>query len=252
MFFKWYGRQYGRVLNCFTHFFVQNEISKELLAKISITNTTIVGDTRFDRVLQIKEAAKQLPVVEAFKQDYKVFVAGSSWPPDEEIFIKYFNEHKDWKLIIAPHVIGEDHLQQIEKLLSGRRIVRYKDSTEADVKDAEVLIINCYGLLSSIYHYGDVAYVGGGFGVGIHNLLEAAVWDVPVFFGPNNQKFQEAQALKKSGGFEIHDYEEFARMMDRFAAEPEFLKEQGVKAGHFVKGQAGATQKVLASVDSLL
>ena len=252
VFFKWYGRQYGRVLNCFTHFFVQNEVSKELLAKIGITNTTVVGDTRFDRVLQIKEAAKQLSVVEAFKQDYKVFVAGSSWPPDEEIFIKYFNEHKDWKLIIAPHVIGEDHLQQIEKLLSGRKIVRYKDSSEADVKDAEVLIINCYGLLSSIYHYGDVAYVGGGFGVGIHNLLEAAVWDVPVFFGPNNQKFQEAQALKHSGGFEIHDYEEFARMMDRFAAEPDFLKEQGVKAGHFVKGQAGATQKVMASVDSLL
>ena len=252
VFFKWYGRQYGRVLNCFTHFFVQNGISKELLAKIGLTNTTVVGDTRFDRVLQIKEAAKQLPVVEAFKQDYKVFVAGSSWPPDEEIFIKYFNEHKDWKLIIAPHVIGEDHLQQIEKLLSGRKIVRYKDSSEADVKDAEVLIINCYGLLSSIYHYGDVAYVGGGFGVGIHNLLEAAVWDVPVFFGPNNQKFQEAQALKHSGGFEIHDYEEFARMMDRFAAEPDFLKEQGVKAGHFVKGQAGATQKVMASVDSLL
>ena len=252
VFFKWYGRQYGRVLNCFTHFFVQNEISKELLAKIGMTNTTIVGDTRFDRVLQIKEAAKQLPVVEAFKQDYKVFVAGSSWPPDEEIFIRYFNEHKDWKLIIAPHVIGEDHLLQIEKLLSGRKIVRYKDSTESDVKDAEVLIINCYGLLSSIYHYGDIAYVGGGFGVGIHNLLEAAVWDVPVFFGPNNQKFQEAQALKKSGGFEIHDYEEFARMMGRFAAEPEFLKEQGVKAGHFVKGQAGATQKVLAAVDSLL
>ena len=252
VFFKWYGRQYGRVLNCFTHFFVQNEVSKELLAKIGITNTTVVGDTRFDRVLQIKEAAKQLSVVEAFKQDYKVFVAGSSWPPDEEIFIKYFNEHKDWRLIIAPHVIGEDHLQQIEKLLSGRKIVRYKDSSEADVKDAEVLIINCYGLLSSIYHYGDVAYVGGGFGVGIHNLLEAAVWDVPVFFGPNNQKFQEAQALKHSGGFEIHDYEEFARMMDRFAAEPDFLKEQGVKAGHFVKGQAGATQKVMASVDSLL
>ena len=258
VFFKWYGRQYGRVLNCFTHFFVQNEVSKELLAKIGITNTTVVGDTRFDRVLQIKEAAKQLPVVEAFKQDYKVFVAGSSWPPDEEIFIKYFNEHKDWKLIIAPHVIGEDHLQQIEKLLEGRKVIRYTEAEKqfkaqsSKFKVSEVLIINCYGLLSSIYHYGDVAYVGGGFGVGIHNLLEAAVWDVPVFFGPNNQKFQEAQALKHSGGFEIHDYEEFARMMDRFAAEPDFLKEQGVKAGHFVKGQAGATQKVMASVDSLL
>ena len=248
VFFKWYGRQYGRVLNCFTHFFVQNTISKELLAKIGITNVTIVGDTRFDRVLQIKEAAKQLPVVEAFKQDYKVFVAGSSWPPDEEIFIRYFNEHKDWKLIIAPHVIGEDHLEQIEKLLAGRKIVRYKDAKEDDVKAADVLIINCYGLLSSIYHYGDVAYVGGGFGVGIHNLLEAAVWDVPVFFGPNNQKFQEAQGLKKNGGFEIHDYEEFERQMSRLASDAQYLKEQGQLAGQFVKGQAGATAKVLGSV----
>ena len=248
VFFKWYGRQYGRVLNCFTHFFVQNTISKELLAKIGITNVTIVGDTRFDRVLQIKEAARQLHVVEAFKEDYKLFVAGSSWPPDEEIFIRYFNEHKDWKLIIAPHVIGEDHLEQIEKLLAGRKIVRYKDAKEDDVKAADVLIINCYGLLSSIYHYGDVAYVGGGFGVGIHNLLEAAVWDVPVFFGPNNQKFQEAQALKQNGGFEIHDYEEFERQMNRFASDAQYLKEQGQLAGQFVKGQAGATAKVLGSV----
>ena len=137
VFFKWYGRQYGRVLNCFTHFFVQNEISKELLAKIGLHNVSIVGDTRFDRVLQIKEAAKQLPIVEEFLEvrgersevgDYQkphVFVAGSSWPPDEEIFIKYFNEHRDWKLIIAPHVIGEDHLKQIEKLLEDRKVVRY-------------------------------------------------------------------------------------------------------------------------------
>jgi 3-deoxy-D-manno-octulosonic-acid transferase len=133
-------------------------------------------------------------------------------------------------------------------LLEGRKIVRYKDATEADVKDAEVLIINCYGLLSSIYHYGDVAYVGGGFGVGIHNLLEAAVWDVPVFFGPNNQKFQEAQGLKQNGGFEIHDYQEFANQMNRFASDAQYLKEQGRIAGHFVKGQSGATQKVLSAV----
>ena len=261
VFFKWYGRQYGRVLNCFTHFFVQNEVSKELLAKIGITNTTVVGDTRFDRVLQIKEAAKQLPVVEAFKQDYKVFVAGSSWPPDEEIFIKYFNEHKDWKLIIAPHVIGEDHLQQIEKLLEGRKVMRY---TSVDCRDdggncplstlhsplqaADVLIIDCFGLLSSIYHYGDVAYVGGGFGVGIHNLLEAAVWDVPVFFGPNNQKFQEAQGLKKSGGFEINNYEEFATQMERFSSDAAYLQAEGEKAGLFVKGLAGATDKIFSFV----
>ncbi len=255
VFFKWYGRQYGRVLNCFTHFFVQNEISKELLAKIGITNTSVVGDTRFDRVLQIKEAAKQLPIVEAFVKDApQVFVAGSSWPPDEEIFIKYFNDHKNWKLIIAPHVIGEEHLKQIEKLLEGRKVIRYTEAEKmangqlSMVNDYEVLIINCFGLLSSIYHYGHVAYVGGGFGVGIHNLLEAAVWDVPVFFGPNNQKFQEAQGLKTNGGFEISSYEEFAAQMDRFATDAAYLQEQGQKAGHFVKGQSGATQKVLSAV----
>ena len=256
VFFKWYGRQYGRVLNCFTHFFVQNEQSKELLAKIGITAVTIVGDTRFDRVLQIKEASKQLPIVETFKQDAKVFVAGSSWPPDEEIFIKYFNEHCDWKLIIAPHVIGEDHLTQIEKLLEGRKVIRYSEySDKSDYSEnseklanAEVLIVNCFGLLSSIYHYGDVAYVGGGFGVGIHNLLEAAVWDVPVFFGPNNQRFQEAQGLKKSGGFEISNYTDLEKQMGRFIADEAYLKEQGRLAGQFVKGKAGATQEVLNNV----
>ena len=275
VFFKWYGRQYGRVLNCFTHFFVQNEISKELLGKIGIHNVSIVGDTRFDRVLQIKEAAKQLPIVEEFLEvrgeklevrDYQkphVFVAGSSWPPDEEIFIKYFNEHRDWKLIIAPHVIGEDHLKQIEKLLEGRKVVRYTVAEKSAENSAaensltshllpltsyDVLIIDCFGLLSSIYHYGDVAYVGGGFGVGIHNLLEAAVWDVPVFFGPNNQRFQEAQGLKKSGGFEIANYEDFEKQMNRFVADEAYLKEQGQMAGQYVKGKAGATQEVLKKV----
>jgi 3-deoxy-D-manno-octulosonic-acid transferase len=259
VFFKWYGRQYGRVLHCFTHFFVQNEISKELLAKIGISDVTVVGDTRFDRVLQIKEAAKQLPVVETFlgvksEESPKVFVAGSSWPPDEEIFIKYFNAHPEWKLIIAPHVIGEDHLQQIEKLLEGRKVVRYTiaetslSSHPLPLTSYDVLIIDCFGLLSSIYHYADVAYVGGGFGVGIHNLLEAAVWDVPVFFGPNNKKFQEAQGLKQCGGFEISNYDDFARQMDRFAADAEELKAQGQKAGRFVEDLSGATKKVMAAV----
>ena len=255
VFFKWYGRQYGRVLNCFTHFFVQNEVSKELLTKIGITEVTVVGDTRFDRVLQIKEAAKQLPVVESFIKDAPhVFVAGSSWPPDEDIFIKYFNAHQDWKLIIAPHVIGEDHLKQILSKLEGRKVIRYtkadsqRSTLNTQLSTADVLIIDCFGLLSSIYHYGQIAYVGGGFGVGIHNLLEAAVWDVPVFFGPNNQKFQEAQGLKKSGGFEINNYEEFAAQMDRFAADTAYLKEQGQKAGQFVQSLAGATEEVLKAI----
>ena len=261
VFFKWYGRQYGRVLNCFTHFFVQNEQSKELLAKIHITNVSVVGDTRFDRVLQIKEVAKQLPIVETFVKGTgekpKVFVAGSSWPPDEEIFIKYFMKHPDWKLIIAPHVIDEDHLQQIETMLEGFHVERYtKLASQGDSaplapwrgNGGEALIIDCFGLLSSIYHYGDVAYVGGGFGVGIHNLLEAAVWDIPVFFGPNNQKFQEAQGLKQSGGFEISNYEDFERQMNRFASDNSYLREQGAKAGLFVQGLAGATEKVMTSI----
>lgn len=248
VFFKWYGRSYGRVLHCFTHFFVQNEISRQLLAKIGINEVTVVGDTRFDRVLQIKEAAKQLPVVEAFTDGHRTFVAGSSWQPDEDIFIPWFNAHKDWKLIIAPHVIGEDHLQQILSKIEGKA-VRYTQASAEEVRDAQVLIIDCFGLLSSIYHYGEVAYVGGGFGVGIHNLPEAAVWGVPVIFGPNNHRFQEAQQLKAcGGGLEINGAADFQRIMDRFDANPQQVEADGKKAGDYVKGKAGATGKVLHSI----
>ena len=250
IFFQWYGRQYGRVLKCFTHFFVQNMESKALLAKLGITDVDVVGDTRFDRVLQIKEASKQLPIVEQFTAHaQKVFVAGSSWLPDEEIFIKYFDIHKDWKLIIAPHVISDEHLSQIFELLKGRSVVRYTEATEENVKDAEVLIIDCFGLLSSIYHYGTVSYVGGGFGVGIHNVLEAAVWDIPVVFGPNNKHFQEAQGLMLvQGGFEINDYQSFRDLMMRFETDASFLQNAGENAGAFVKSRAGATAKVMENV----
>jgi 3-deoxy-D-manno-octulosonic-acid transferase len=245
VFFKWYGYQYAHVLKCFTRFMVQNEQSKLLLAKLGITDVDVVGDTRFDRVLQIKEAAKQLPIVEAFKQDYKVFVAGSSWPPDEDIFIRFFNEHKDWKLIIAPHVIGEDHLQHILSKLD-RKTVRYTQTTAEEAASADCLIIDCFGLLSSIYHYGEVAYVGGGFGVGIHNVLEAAVWDVPVIFGPNNHRFQEARGLiAAGGGFEINNDEDFVNVMTRLMNDQTALTEAGTKAGTFVMSLSGATDKVL-------
>jgi len=255
VFFRWYGHQYSRVLRCFTHFFVQNEKSRELLATLGLKNATVVGDTRFDRVQQIKEQAKQLPIVEAFVAGESgdsrspVFVAGSSWLPDEEIFIRYFREHPGWKLIIAPHVIGEEHLQQIEKLLEGWKVVRYTKAV-GEASGASVLIIDCFGLLSSIYHYGQLTYVGGGFGVGIHNVLEAAVWDVPVIFGPKNEKFQEAQGLKRAGGgFDITDYEDFCRIMNRFADEPDCMKQAGQRAGAFVKSMTGATAKILAAVD---
>ena len=172
------------------------------------------------------------------------------WRRLNRIFIPYFNEHRDWKLIIAPHVIGEDHLKQIEKLLEGRRVVRYTAAKdEEEISKADVLIIDCFGLLSSIYHYGEIAYVGGGFGVGIHNVLEAAVWDVPVFFGPNNQKFQEAQGLKAvGGGIDFQTYEQFASQMDLFLSDKEKLKVAGESAGRFVQSLAGATGKVLSHV----
>ena len=249
VFFRWYGRQYSRVLKCFTRFFVQNEQSRELLAKLGITDVDVVGDTRFDRVLQIRDAAKQLPLVESFTSGAPhVFVAGSSWPPDEEIFIRYFRDHPEWKLIIAPHVIGEDHLQQIEKLLEGRNVVRYTEAHDAPteaLEGASALIIDCFGLLSSIYRYGQVAYVGGGFGVGIHNVPEAAVWGMPVFFGPNNERFQEAQELKHNGGgIEISSYDDFARQMDRFAADASLITTLGNAAGSYVTDRAGATGKI--------
>lgn len=262
VFFKWYGRNYAGVLKCFTRFFVQNEESKRLLEGIGITAVDVVGDTRFDRVLQIKEAAKQLPICEAFRtgvassqsadvphHDFKVFVAGSSWPPDENIFIPFFNEHKDWRLLIAPHVIAEEHLKLILSLIKGKKVVRYTQTTSEEAAEADVLIIDCFGLLSSMYNYGDVAYIGGGFGVGIHNTLEAAVWNMPVIFGPNNKKFQEAQGLLKSGGgFEINTYEDFSGLMSSLMNDEAFLKQAGDKAGTFVAHLPGATDKVLASV----
>lgn len=262
VFFKWYGRSYAGVLKCFTRFFVQNEESKQLLKGIGITAVDMVGDTRFDRVLQIKEAAKHLPICEAFRtgvassqsadvphHDFKVFVAGSSWPPDENVFIPFFNEHKDWRLLIAPHVIAEEHLKLILSLIKDKKVVRYTQTTPEEAAEADVLIIDCFGLLSSMYNYGDVAYIGGGFGVGIHNTLEAAVWNMPVIFGPNNKKFQEAQGLLKSGGgFEINTYEDFSGLMSSLMNDEAFLKQAGDKAGTFVAHLAGATDKVLASV----
>ena len=247
IFFKWYGRDYARVLSCFTTFFVQNEESKLLLGTIGIKNAVVVGDTRFDRVLQIKEASKQLPLVEAFVSNAEhVFCAGSSWQPDEEIFIPYFNGRSDWKLIIAPHVIGEEHLAQMMQLLKGRCVTRYTQTNPEEAAKADVLIIDCFGLLSSIYRYAQVSYVGGGFGAGIHNTLEAGVWGIPVIFGPNNKRFAEAQGLLKcKGGFEIKDVNDFTTLMVHLESESALLEKSGKAAADYVKSLSGATEKIL-------
>ena len=249
IFFRWYASEYRKVLKCFTHFFVQNEKSKELLSTIGIHNVDVVGDTRFDRVLDIKEQAKDLPLVQAFIANKPTFVAGSSWAPDEQIFIKYFNEHPNWKLIIAPHVVNKEHIDSIKAQISGR-VVLYSQASKADVETADCMIIDCYGLLSSIYRYGNIAYVGGGFGVGIHNVLEAAVWNIPVIFGPNNRNFIEARNLiAASGGFEISSYANFEALMQRFSQSPAFLEQSGNNAGQFVKDFTGATTRVLSHIE---
>lgn len=266
VFFKWYGRNYAKVLHCITHFFVQNEVSLQLLKGIGIDEATVVGDTRFDRVLQIKELSKELPIVEAFKgingkgnackeelsedgsKGCKVFVAGSSWQPDEDIFIRFFNDHPDWKLIIAPHVIGEDHLAYILDKLQ-MKAVRYTQATEQSAAEARCLIIDCFGLLSTIYRYGEIAYVGGGFGVGIHNVPEAAVWGVPVLFGPNNKRFQEAQDLLAcKGSFEVTDYDSFNTIISRLISDDQFRLQCGEASANYVKSRSGATDIIMKSV----
>ena len=251
-FFKWYGKDYAKVLRSFNHLFVQNDESRDLLKGIGIEEVTVAGDTRFDRVLQIRQQAKDLPLVEAFKQGKLTFVAGSSWQPDEDLFIEYFNHHPEVKLIIAPHVIGEDHLQQIIGKLEGK-VVRYTQATLENVTDAHCLIIDCFGLLSSIYRYGEIAYIGGGFGAGIHNTVEAAVYSVPVIFGPNHQRFMEANDLIECGGaFSINDSNDLKALLNKLLSDKTFLQEAGNKAGTYVHSRAGATDIILKYLKGLL
>lgn len=245
IFFRWYGRGYARVLHRIAHFYVQNEASRELLAGIGVTQVSVVGDTRFDRVIDIRDAAKPLPLAERFAGCWKVLVAGSSWQPDEDIIIPYFNAHPNLKLVLAPHVVSEEHLRQIEEKLK-RPVVRYSAATPKSVAEADCLIIDCYGLLSSIYRYATIAYVGGGFGVGIHNVPEAAVYGVPVIIGPNNRKFREARALIDNGGCrEIVGVGDFARVMNLFLGNKEELQKAGRAAGDYIRQNAGATEKIL-------
>ncbi len=246
-FFKPWGGRYRLALHCFDHLFVQNDESKALLKSVGVENATVVGDTRFDRVAKILEQARQLPLVDAFVDgDRKVFVVGSSWGEDEAVYMPYFNFHREWKLIIASHEVSEERVAAIVSQYEGT-CVRYSAATIDEARSADCLIVDCYGLLSSIYRYGAVAYVGGGFGAGIHNVLEAAVYGVPVFFGPNNAKFREAQSLKVcGGGIEVIATSDFAERMDAFAADGKLLERAGKAAGGLVSGGTGATARIFA------
>ncbi len=246
IFFRWYGWNYAQVLKFVSHFFVQDEESARLLATRGIRdNVTVVGDTRFDRVLDICRQARPLPLVERFAAGVPlVLVAGSSWAPDEDIIIPYFNSHPGMKLVLAPHVIGEDHLRQIEGKLR-RPCLRYSQATEENVSQADCLIVDCFGLLSSIYRYGHFAYVGGGFGAGIHNVPEAAVYGIPVLFGPNNKGFREAQDMLRMGGcFEITGQTLFNAVVDRITADDPLRRARGATNKAYIESNAGAADEI--------
>lgn len=255
LFFQWFGAPYRKMLYNFTHLFVQDERSKELLAEFDIRNVTVCGDTRFDRVLDICRQARELPNVERFVKNEKgeqvqTLIAGSSWPQDEDIFIPYFNKHPELKLIIAPHEIHQEHLTYIESLLK-RPSVRLSEVLQDNhlLEGKDCLIVDSFGMLSSIYRYGTIAYIGGGFGAGIHNTLEAAVYGIPVLFGPRYQKFKEARDLiKVGGGFSISSKEEFTDKMDELLTNQQTLATAGKSAGNFVSGNAGATEQILKEV----
>jgi len=249
IFFKWYGGTYRKVLKDFDQLFVQNETSKRFLSKIGVSKVTVVGDTRFDRVLEISLNAKDLKLVEMFKGDSLTMVAGSSWRPDEELFIEYFNNHPKMKLIVAAHVIDENHLVEIISKLK-RPYIRYSKANEENITKADCLIVDCFGLLSSIYRYGEIAYIGGGFGVGIHNILEAAVYGMPVIFGPKHNKFMEARELVDAGGaFAIRTFEDLKQLLDKMTENPAYLKDVGDSAGNYVKSRVGATERILSKIN---
>lgn len=248
IFFRPYGRGYAHVLHHFNHFFVQNEASRRLLNSLGVTQVSVTGDTRFDRVIDIRNQAKSLPLAAALTGDSRTIVAGSTWPPDEEILIPYFNRHPELKLIIAPHEVNEERLRSIEQRLK-RPALRYSQATPESSAQADCLIIDGYGLLSSLYRYATLAYVGGGFGVGIHNVPEAAVYGVPVFFGPNNQRFREARDLINEGGsFEVTSADDFQAQADRLLADERALAKSGQAAGDYIRRNSGATEAIFREV----
>jgi len=254
IFFRWYGKYYRKVLRNFKWFFLQDANSQYLLKKLNIQdNITISGDTRFDRVQEIYLKQKDIPLIDKFlnkdnSDKNLILVAGSTWEKDEEILISYFNQTPEMKLIIAPHVIAEERLTAFSSKLN-RPFVRYSQMEEKEAPDVDCLIVDCFGLLSSIYRYGTIAYVGGGFGAGIHNILEAAVYGIPVIFGPNHSKFKEAKDLIEcNGGISISGTDDFSSRMNTFLAYSSLLQETGNSAKNYVADNLGATHKIYEKI----
>ena len=246
LFFMPWGKGYLKLLHTFKRIFVQDQASAELLQKHGITHVEVAGDTRFDRVVAVKNQAKDLPVVEGFVAGaQRVIVAGSTWPKDEELLERYMAERNNVKLVLVPHEIDAAHLHEIFQRFEGR-YVRYTEASAQSVDKCRVLLVDTIGVLSSIYRYGQVAYIGGGFGVSIHNTLEAAVYGMPVVFGPTWKKFREARGLQEAGAaISVKNYREFAEALDRAFATQTTM---GMAAAEYVNSERGATDRICREI----
>ncbi len=252
-FFKGYGEWPRKVLKGFTRIFVQNEDSLELLQFIGIENAEVCGDTRFDRVAAIAAKPLIVEIAVAFSESHRILVAGSTWSADEELIFNLIghNTHK-LRFIIAPHEINSAHIESL-MLRAGKKAVRFSKTTPEQVKAAEILIIDSVGLLSQLYQYGTLAYIGGGFGVGIHNILEASAFGLPVFFGPNYHKFNEARELVKLGGaFEVSNSGELLQKTDALLSDKQKLSQAVEISMDYVRTGCGATEIILQRVKELI
>ena len=247
VFFKWYGGLWRNALRGFKHIFVQNQESATLLASIQLKNFSIGGDTRFDRVVEIANQFIAIPQIEKFCNKKSVLVAGSTWPTDEILLSKLAIAFPKWKMIIAPHEIDENHLSNLEK--SFQQSCRFSaliNLYEKELDTIQILIIDNIGMLSKLYNYANICYVGGGFGSGIHNVLEAAVYGKPVLFGPKFHKFDEAKALIKAGGaFSIQDEISLFNKFSDLKENSTLMAKTGSIAGNFVHQNAGATALII-------
>ncbi|SHF41623.1 3-deoxy-D-manno-octulosonic-acid transferase [Mariniphaga anaerophila] len=243
-----WGRWYRQLLKKVEHFFVQNEESKKLLQSIGLNNSTVTGDTRFDRVAAIARGAKEIPIVEKFKGNNLLLIAGSTWKPDEELLAAFINKHPQLRVVIAPHEVTETNMNRLEQLLKTSHI-RLSKAEEKEINNYQVLIIDSVGLLSSLYRYGNLAYIGGGFGVGIHNILEAATFGLPVMFGPNYKKFKEAVELKERGGaYPIKNFEQLKSVLGTFLETPAEMTEASTVCKNYVEENVGATNFIIKKV----
>ncbi|MCF8363457.1 MAG: 3-deoxy-D-manno-octulosonic acid transferase [Prolixibacteraceae bacterium] len=248
LFFKKHGKWYRKALKLATHFFVQNSISGKLLKSIGINNYTITGDTRFDRVAKIAQNASPLPVVENFCNNHQVIVAGSSWKAEEALILQYLRTNKKVKVILAPHEVKEENINRIMQQF-GDIAILHSQARNKDISNKQVLVIDGYGLLTSLYQYGTLAVIGGGFGVGIHNTLEAATYGMPIIFGNNYRKFKEAIDLVRINcAFPVNNIEEFNTTLNHLLNKPDLTKNISEKSANYVVENIGATQKIINHV----